>query len=223
MFGEGGWFSGEQLVLLGAVVQTMAMLFRHQVILRVTFITGAAIYIAFYLVVLPTPLWEAAFASLAMATATFYGLVVLLVSRSKLIIPGSLMDLYHTIGGMEPGEFRSLMRSAARRGVETTETLTHEGEVPEKLYFIESGGMWAEKNSQDFTLPPEVFIGEVAFLTGKPASATVRVAPGARLVEWDAATLKRRIQRNSRVRLALEARIAEDLAGKVTRAVNSET
>lgn len=223
MLGGDGWFSVGQLVLLGAAVQTMAMLFRHQIALRLTFILGSAIYITYYLFAMPSPLWEAASASLVMALATFYGLVVLLVSRSKLIIPGSLMDLYHTMGGMEPGEFRSLMRSAARRVVETTETLTHEGEVPDRLYFIESGRMWAEKNSQEFTLPPEVFIGEVAFLTGKPASATVRAAPGARLVEWDAATLKRRIQRNSRVRLALEARIAEDLAGKVARAVNSET
>jgi len=222
MFGEGGWFSGEQLVLVGAVVQTMAMLFRHQIVLRVTFIIGAAIYIAFYLLVLPAPLWEAAFASLAMATATFYGLVVILVSRSRLIIPSGLMDLYTTMGGMEPGEFRSLMRPAVRREAREKETLTLEGVVPDKLYFVESGSMWARKNAQTFSLPPEVFIGEVAFLTGQPASATVQVDPGARLVEWDAAILKHRIERNARVRLALEARIAEDLAGKVARAVNSE-
>jgi len=223
MSGEGGLFSAEQLVLVGAVVQTMAMLFRHQIILRVTFIIGAAIYVCFYLLVLPYPLWEAAIASIAMALATFYGLVVILVSRSRLIIPDSLMDLYTTMGGMEPGEFRSLMRSSTRRATEATETLTQEGTVPDKLYFIEAGQMWAEKNARDFSLPPEVFIGEVAFLTGEPASATVRVATGARLVEWDAAALRRRIQRNTRVRLALEARIAEDLAGKVARAVNSET
>lgn len=222
MFGDGGLFSAEKLVLVGAVVQTAAMLFRHQIILRVTFIIGAAIYVCFYLLILPYPLWEAAIASIAMALATFYGLVVILVSRSKLIIPASLMDLYTKMGGMEPGEFRSLMRSSARRVAETTETLTHEGEVPDRLYFIEAGRMWAEKNAREFSLPSEVFIGEVAFLTGQPASATVRVAAGTRIVEWDAATLKRRIQRNARVRLALEARIAEDLAGKVARAVNSE-
>ena len=223
MFAEEGWFSAEQLVLLGAAIQTMAMLFRHQIILRITFIVGAAIYIYFYLLVLTTPLWEAAFASFAMALATFYGLVIILISRSKLIIPERLKELYHTMGDMEPGEFRSLMQSSSRRTVETPEVLTREGEVPEKLYFIESGKMWAEKKAHEFTLPPEVFIGEVAFLTGKPASATVRVAPGARLVEWDVTELKRRIKRNTRVQLALQARIAEDLAGKVARAINSET
>jgi len=224
MFAEGGVFSAEQLVLVGAVVQTAAMLFRHQILLRVTFIIGAAIYVCFYLLVLPYPLWEAAIASIAMALATFYGLVVILVSRSRLVIPARLADLYDRLGGMEPGDFRALMRaSARRREAAETETLTIEGAVPDKLYFIESGRMWADKSAQRFTLPSEVFIGEVAFLTGQPASATVRVARGARLVEWDTETLKRRIQRNARLRLALEARIAEDLAGKVARAVNSES
>jgi hypothetical protein len=223
MFGEGGLFSAEQLVLVGAAVQTAAMLFRHQVILRITFIIGSAIYVCFYLVVLPYPLWEAAIASITMALATFYGLAVILVSRSRLIVPKHLTDLYDRIGGMEPGDFRALMRaSALRRETTETKTLTLEGVVPDKLYFVESGRMWAVKNAREFSLPPEVFIGEVAFLTGQPASATVRVAEGARLVEWDAETLKRRVQRNVRLRLALEARIAEDLAGKVARAVNSD-
>ena len=223
MLAEEGWFSAGQLVLLGAAIQTMAMLFRHQITLRLTFIAGSAIYIYFYLLVLTTPLWEAALASLATAVAAFYGLIIILVSRSKLIIPERLRELYHTMGGMEPGEFRSLMQSSSRWTVETTEVLTREGEVPEKLYFIESGKMWAEKAASEFALPPEVFIGEVAFMTGNPASATVRVAPGARLVEWDVTELKRRLKRNPRVQLALEARIAEDLAGKVARAINSKT
>jgi len=217
---ESVWFSAGQLVFLGAAIQTLAMLFRDQVALRITYIVGGAIWIFYYLFALSSPLWEAALASFALTLATFYGLLGLLVGRSKLIIPDHLMGLYHTMGGLAPGEFRALMRAGQRKTVESAEVLTHEGAVPDKLYFVESGGVRAQKNSHEFALPPEVFIGEVAFMTGQPASATIELAAGAQLVEWDAADLKRRMRRNPRLRQALEARIARDMADKVARAVN---
>jgi hypothetical protein len=209
------------LIAVGAFFQTLAMLFRNQIVLRTMFIVGSSFYVTYYIHVLPTPLWEAATASIAMAATTAIGLISLLVGRSKAIIPKHLLDLYEHMGNIQPGEFRALMRCGARRTLDRQETLTVQGQTPTKLYYIEAGQIETVKNEHSFPLPTGIFIGEIAFMTGAPASATVHVAPGSRIVEWDSARLRRKARRKDKLRLALDARLAQDLANKVANAVGS--
>lgn len=216
-----GEFGINLFILFGAVLQTSAMLFRNQIYLRTMFILGASCYVTYYIHVLPTPLWEAAAASIAMGTTTAIGLISLLISRSKAIIPRHLVDLYNQMGNIGPGEFRTLLSCASRRDLDREETLTVQGQTPTKLYYIESGQVEAVKNEYTFPLPTGIFIGEIAFMTGAPASATVHVAPGGRIVEWDSERLHKIMSRKDKLRLALDARLAQDLAGKVANAVGS--
>lgn len=205
----------------GAALQTLAMLFRNQVVLRVLYILGGGCYVTFYIYVLPQPLWQAAAATTAIASTTAIGLIAILIGRSKAIIPKDLIGLYHKMGNIRPGEFRLLLKIGRRRRLEKREVLTVQDRTPEKLYFIESGQIEAHKNGHVFPLPSRIFIGEIAFMTGDPASATVYVSPGSEIVEWDSALLRKMTQRKDKLRLALDARLAQDLAAKVTNAVGS--
>lgn len=214
-------FGANLFIVSGAVLQTSAMLFQNQIVLRTMFILGAACYVTYYLHVLPKPLWEAAAASIAMATTTGIGLISFLIGRSEFVIPKHLIGLYYQMGNVQPGEFRSLLSCGTRRILDQEETLTVQEQTPKKLYFIESGDVEAVKNDYTFPLPTGIFIGEIAFMTGAPASATVRVAAGGRIVEWDSERLHKQIRRRTKLRLALAARLAQDLAGKVANSVVS--
>lgn len=209
------------LILAGAGLQTSAMLFRNQIILRTMFIVGGGCYVTYYVYAMPEPLWEAAAASIAMATSTAIGLIALLVGRSKAIIPKDLIGLYQQMGNIQPGEFRLLLKYGCRRQVHEREALTVQDEALQNLYFIESGEIEAHKNGHVFALPSGIFIGEIAFMTGAPASATIYISAGSEIIEWDSALLRKASKRKDKLRLALDARLAQDLAGKVANAIGS--
>ena len=206
-------------IFLGAFLQTSAMLFQNQVVLRLLFLVGGSCYISYYIYGFPDPLWGAVAASATIFTTTLIGLVSLLLGRSRALIPRELLNLYEQMGNMNPGEFRLLLKSGRRRKLLTEETLTEQGQKPEKLFFIEAGHLRAHKNGHVFTLPAGIFVGEVAFMTGAAASASVYAAADSEIVEWNAAALRKQTQRKDKLRLALDAQIAQDLAAKVARAV----
>ncbi|PKQ08462.1 MAG: hypothetical protein CVT71_00605, partial [Alphaproteobacteria bacterium HGW-Alphaproteobacteria-10] len=62
-----------------------------------------------------------------------------------------------------------------------------------------------------------MFIGELRYLLGGAASATVTAMPGARVAEWDAAALRRFCARRDRIARALESAFNRDLALKLHR------
>ena len=96
--------------------------------------------------------------------------------------------------------------------------LTMEGVMPDRLYFLYDGGITISKAGRDTPLEPQAFIGEIAFLTGKAASASVRLAPRSRWVEWPSLALRRQLERDHGLRSVIMRLIGEDLAQKVARA-----
>ena len=47
-------------------------------------------------------------------------------------------------------------------------------------------------------------------MTGAPASATIYISPGSEIVEWDSKLLRKQTARNDKLRVALDARLAQD-------------
>jgi len=210
------------LVLVAGAVQAIAMLFRNQFVLRGVFIVGSILYISYYLGVVSPPLYEAALMSGILASATLYGMASLILDRSRFMIRAEQIPLFEAMGGIEPGLFRRLMRLGRPRVVSGPEKLTRAGVTPDRLYFVRSGQVMAEKGGYQFALRPPLFIGEIAFMTRAPASATVSVSGDAEIVEWSCARLHKATGRDARLRLALHARLAQDLAAKVTAAVGPD-
>jgi CRP-like cAMP-binding protein len=211
-----------RLVLLAGALITVAMLFRNQIILRCIYLSGSALYITYYVAIVSPPLYEAAIASSLIAVATLSGLISILLDRSRFLLRRDQVPLFEAMGGMEPGAFRRLMRLGRHRIVTSEEALTRQGVSPDRLYFVKSGQVLAEKGPHRFLLPAPLFIGEIAYMTEATASATIRVGPDAELVEWQHTTLRRATERNARLRLALDARLARDLADKVAKAVGPD-
>ena len=97
--------------------------------------------------------------------------------------------------------------------------LAEEDQPLDRLYYVLDGDITIDKTGRDpFTIGPRTFIGEVAFLLPRPASATVTVAAGARYVSWDRAALRRLQLRTPSLAFALSAVLNRDMAAKVARA-----
>ena len=116
---------------------------------------------------------------------------------------------------LPPGDFRALMKHAARYSLKERKQVTTEGTPGSKLYFVISGNTEVHKGDSRFTLPPHVFLGEVAFLIDNISSASTWLPAETEVLEWQFSELRHHADRNVRFRLALDAVLSVDLARKV--------
>lgn len=94
--------------------------------------------------------------------------------------------------------------------------LTHEHEVPERLFLVAEGIVEVDVGGRVVTdLEPGHFVGEMALLAGQAASATTRTRGSTRCLVWDRAALKRRLKRDKDLRTTLYAAAGSNLSQKI--------
>ena len=117
------------------------------------------------------------------------------------------------------GNLRARMLKLARWETrEPGQVLIEEGQTSPQLVFIARGAASVEKAGAIVGVcGPGDFLGEMSFLTGRPASATVRVANEIRCCVYDPAILKAVTKKNPGIRQALELSFNRNLVGKLER------
>jgi hypothetical protein len=111
-----------------------------------------------------------------------------------------------------------LLKLAKWQTREPGEVLMTEGEASPQLVFIARGAASIEKGDAIVGVcGPGDFLGEMSFLTGRPASATVRVANEIRCCVYDPSVLKAMSRKAPAIRQALEFSFNRNLVGKLER------
>lgn len=206
------------LVLAAAGMFVLGYLILDQILLRIMLLIGTALYIWYYAIVDSSPLWPAIWASLATGSANLIGLIKLIYRRSAWAIPRQYRDLYENFKALPPGDFARLVTAAKHVTRPAGYPMTRANEPIETLYYVINGQVEIEKDGARFAISNGVFVGEVGYLTRKPASASTVVAKNAELLEWDVKTLRKRVKRDPRFGLAMDTMISLDLAEKVAKA-----
>lgn len=207
------------LVTAAGGLFTLGYLIINQMVMRIVLLMGSLAYIAYYATAADEPLWGAIYTSFIMIGANLLGMAGLALRNAKFTVPHGFDDIYPDFAPLLPGDFRALMRLARRRTMDQQTTLSREGAVLDRLYYVVSGVPVVTKMGATFPLAERIFVGEVAYLTGKGSAATTQVPAGAEVLEWDLAQLRHVAERRPRVKLALDAVISRDLARKVALAV----
>ena len=127
--------------------------------------------------------------------------------------------LVHTVMPTLEGSLRARMLKLARWHTRAPgEVLVEEGEATPQLVFIARGAASVEQGGVLIGVcGPGDFLGEMSFLTGRPASATVRVANEVRCCVYDSDRLKRMARKAPAIRAALEHSFNRNLVGKLER------
>lgn len=209
----------EILAYLAGACYVIGLLIINQVTLRMLVLVGTGFYILYYATVAAEPLWEAIYISLLIGVANLMGLFSLLARNSQLAIPRAHKDIYGHFPGLPPGDFRTLVKLAKRGVAEQEMKLTTESTPLTKLYYIIDGETAVTKKDDHFRVPGGTFVGEVAYLMGRRASASTKLLPGAEYLEWSTLDLQNASARSARFKLALESVLSMDLAQKVSRSV----
>ncbi len=211
-------FDSDNFVHLAAGLYLVGFLFRDQIMLRALVIAGDVVFILYYLFAPAEPLWGGILWSVVFMAVNAVMIMRIAADRTHFGIEQEHLRLFQTLDTMTPGEFRRMMRSARWETATGELRLTEEGSPLSRLYFVLDGPVMIEKAGKHMTVEGGIFIGEVAFLLNRPASATVIVPAGARYVVWESVDLRRLLLRAPSLRIALDAALNRDMAGKVARA-----
>lgn len=212
----------EVLVTLAVLSYVLGFVFKSQIILRLLVLGGTLFYIAYYYYHPEDPLWAAIYGSFLILGANLIGLARLMYSRLAIGIPADQWPIFKALEGLEPGEFRQLMRLGSMKFAEQTVQLTEERSEVESLYFAISGDVTGDKGGHRFKMYAGEFIGEVSFMLGGVATATVSIEKGGVYYEWRKDRLRKVLEGQPRLSQAFEALIGRDMAKKVASGYRAE-
>ncbi len=212
----------EILVTLAILGYVLGFLFKSQITLRLLVLAASLFYIAYYYYHPSEPLWGAIWGSVLIIVANLIGLGRLMYSRLPIGIPADQWPIFKALEGLEPGEFRQLMGLGGMKFAESKVQLTEENTEVECLYFAISGDVTGDKGGHRFKMYAGEFIGEVSFMLGGMATATVSIEKGGVYYEWRKDKLRKVLQNQPRLAQAFEALIGRDMAKKVASGYRAE-
>jgi hypothetical protein len=208
----------ENIVHVGALLYFAGFLFSDQLVLRAFVIAGDLVYIVYFLAAPAEPLWGGIFWSAIFIAVNVWMIGRLVADRADFRMSEEERRLFQLLETLSPGEFRRLIKLGRWHSAEKTTVLTVEDKPLDRLYYVLSGDIDIDKVGQVRTIGPETFIGEVAFLTSRPASATVTITAGARYVVWEMGPLRRLLFRTPSLHIAVSSALNRHMAVKIARA-----
>lgn len=205
----------ENIVHIAAMFYLSGFLFRDQVLLRTLIILGDTIYVLYFYYAPDTPLWGGIFWSSLFVIVNIGMLWSILAGRRHYNLSAAEKRLFGQLGTLTPGQFRSLLRLGRITEADGRIELTRKGEPVEKLFFLTEGEAEIEIDGREPLRLGETFIGEIAFLTGRTASATVTIDKGAHYIGWPGKALRATLDKQPEFEVALEKAMNRDMAKKV--------
>ncbi len=202
---------------LGALISVFALALRGQFRLRVVLLLSFVLYSADDWFDYDDHAWPSLIWNILFFCINLYVLVEIILDRSTFGLSEEEKKVLGGLISLSPGQFRKLIRLGQWRHADEARLITTEGIVPTSLFYIHQGTVEIMKGGRTILADPPTFIGEVAFLRGSPASATVAIEPGARYIEWPSAALRRHLNRHGDLKIAFNRTISDDLAMKVAR------
>lgn len=203
------------LVHLAAITQVAGFMLRDQLRLRALVALGGALYLLYYYFAPAEPLWDAMFWSATMIGVNVVMIALIARNRSRRALSDDALRIYGAFEAMEPGDFRRLLRLARVFDADAPAPLTRLGEQADRVFYVIHGSVEIERADRTLTAQGPMFIGEMRYLLGCGASATVTATRGARVAEWDARALRQFCARHDRIARALEIAFNRDLARKL--------
>ena len=120
-----------------------------------------------------------------------------------------------------PVEFAKLMRIGAWRNVPAGATLTTQGQPVSEVSVIQSGHLTVEIDGRNIhTMKDGEIVGEMSFIGGNPATATVRTVEPTRYVAWQQPALRALLARNPAMSSAMRSVFSVELTRKLIESDN---
>jgi CRP-like cAMP-binding protein len=198
----------------------LSLLMRDQFHLRLVFAVSLILQGLYYAAIPGGPLFDPLFWKVFSSITNFAMIGILFHDRIDFGIKDNLRDLRDRIKVLSPGQFRRLT-ATAKHVHGPLESILVQNEIPDTVYYIIKGHASVHKDGGTIRLSHGSFLGEIAFLTGGAATATVSLDADAECVCWTHADLHALAEKDVAIDIALRGLFNHDLAHKVSRSALS--
>ncbi|MCB1464385.1 MAG: cyclic nucleotide-binding domain-containing protein [Nitratireductor sp.] len=198
------------------VLLIVSMLMRRMVWLRI-FAIAAGAFSAIYYTTLGdwvSCFWESLFSLVNAAQL----LILFIENRRGKFTSEEQTFIDIALHGLERAHARRLVKLGKWVEVGEDEVLIVEDSTPTHLYFIVNGTARVTRHQRPVGLVgPGDFLGEMSYLTGKHATATVSVLTPMRCLTFEREVLRAHLERNPEVRHAMEGGFNRNLVEKLVK------
>jgi hypothetical protein len=208
-------FLTQNLVHVAALFTLFCFLFRDQIKLRGFAAIGDLLLSLYYFVAFPEPLWNPMVWSLLNVVINTVMILLILKDGREGGMSDDELSLFRNLDVLTPGQFRKLAKIGTWHRAEAVTTLTREGEKLDVLYYVLNGTVTVIKAGRSLTVDPKLFIGELAFLRQRGATATVTAAEASHYISWDHDDLQNLFRRDDDLRTAMHLLMGRDVAEKM--------
>jgi Popeye protein conserved region len=203
------------LVHVAAVFTLLSFFFRDQIKLRIFAAIGDSVASIYYFTAFPTPLWNSMVWTILNVCINTAMIILIFRDSREGGMSDDEMSLFRNLDTLTPGQFRKLVKLGKWHRPEDVVTLTKDGEDLDRLFYVLGGKVTIAKAKRKLSVEPKLFIGELAFLRKRPATATVTVPTGALYVSWEHAALEKLFLRDEDLRTAMHLLLGRDVAEKM--------
>lgn len=203
---------------LANALYLLAYLVRDILWLRlVTVLAGTALLTTFLLQ--PSPPWAAIAWNLVFLIINSVHVVLLVRARRPVPMTAVQQWLHQRLfASLRARTFVRFFTQASDERHAAGATLLPVGARDAGVLLLLEGSAVVERDGAVLvTLAPGAFIGEMGFLTGRPATADVRATSAVRAVRWPTAALRAQLARDPELRAAWQHAIGGDLVAKLRR------
>jgi Popeye protein conserved region len=196
----------------------LAFLLRDQLKLRAMMAISLFLQGLYYYAIPGGPLFDPLFWKVVSFLANAAMIILVFSGRLDFGIPADLRGLFEKINVLSPGQFRKLLKHSTRT-VASDLPLLQTGQKADQLHYLLRGSALISKGSSLHKVQSGIFLGEIAFLNGSAASATVMLADDAECVSWDSIALHNLMAKDKAIDIAMRGIFNHDLASKVANSV----
>jgi hypothetical protein len=185
--------------------------------LRILTVTAAMITLPYFFYQADQPLWSAIFWQSMFAGINIFHLVLLYIKS----LPAKLSELEQQMKSLvfmtlPVSDMRKFLKIAHHEMMPSGQRLLEFGQENDRLYCLLKGGCVVIKNQQPIAhLLPGQFIGEMSFLTDKPASADVVTQNDSEVISWDQQDLNKLFKKHPALQKYFMQLLGVDLADKL--------
>jgi len=206
------------LVHLSCFLTFVSFWVKDIVWLRLFSIASSLVWIGF----MATPhhlIGASLFWNIVFITVNVVRIVQLLLERAAVEFSEEEAELHRTVfAGLAPVDFHRLLRAGEWQGFATGDTLIACDSPPEALSLLTAGAAEVVKAGRVVaTLAPHQFVGELSYLSGKPATATVTATADGRRLVWTRQSLNSLFRLAPTLHHAFHAVVTHDLSAKLIR------
>ncbi|MAP10613.1 MAG: hypothetical protein CMQ61_00990 [Gammaproteobacteria bacterium] len=203
---------------LSFILSALSFIMRDMLMLRSVALVSSAVGIYYNYAIPAGPLWLVIFWLSVFALIHVYRIIELTQERRRVHFTDEELELHQTVfQNFSPVEFMKMLRLAQWRSAPAGTVLAAEDEPQPELALLFNGEVVVTREGAEIARGRDgTLIGEMTFIRGGDASATVTTLRESRYIVWSQVELRRLLRRNPTMDVALQSVFNVDLVRKLT-------